>query len=627
MYILDVIPLTKLPLQSPQILSYFSSENLPTGSQVLIKIRGREVGAIVKDSHSVQSKKLEIKNKDFSLKGIEKIISPTPVISKQEFKLASWFSNYYLCSLSSALQLFIPRSLMKRKTGINERFEGFTPKEEKTQPTLVWQDQRDKRYVQGIKKTLKEEKQALLLVPEIIDVKRKLEVLKKEFSSDQIVNYHSRLNTSEQLNKWKEIRSNQKKIIVGTRSAVFTPCHNLGLLIVDQEADSSYKSWHQHPRYHTKNVAKKLAEMTGSKIMLGSSLPSVGSYYQFQQDNYELEKKDQKEQTNIEIADLKKEEEGYTLIGAKLKDKLEKRLKKDKKSILFINRRGAATSVICQDCGHTLKCDQCEVPLVYHQSEGYLLCHHCGSKKKDIQTCPNCGSHKLKYFGSGTQKVAEEIEKIFSDVKLLRLDSDIASTSKEQQKIINEFKEKGKILIGTRLLLKADFSDINLFTGVVLIDPILSLPQFDAQEQVFRMISSFKNKSEKMIIQTYNSEHDLFNYLNKKPEKFFQEELKNRETLWYPPYSSIIKLNFKHSSDKKAKKEAEKLKVKISDTISDSCKYKIMGPVPNFVPRVANKYIWNLIIKSDPDNKQLKKELKKLIPKNWEVDVDPIQVL
>jgi len=622
MFILDVVPLAKLPAQAPQVLSYFTSEELKPGAEVLIPMQGRKINAIVKDIHQVEQKKMELKRKNFKLKGINEIISPSPLIPEPQLKLASWIQDYFLTSFGAALRLFIPQSLRDRKTPIEDRFNSVSVEKGDNSPTLLWRKDRLDYYKRQIKE---EEGQVIFLVPEISDVEQRLDFLKEHFPEEKIAVYHSRLNTTEQFNSWKKARTGKAKIVLGTRSAIFNSCANLSLIIVDKEENPSYKSWDQHPRYQTKEIAKRLTELTSSKLLLGSTMPSVNTYYRAQNE-YELKKKEL-QQVEIEVSDLKEEEEeGYCLLGGKLTDKLEKRLEQGKKSVLFMNRRGLATSVICQDCGQTVECESCEVPTVYHKQQGgYLLCHHCGAKNEDITACPNCGGHRLKYFGAGTQKVAQKVRESFPDANILRLDSDAAPDLEKQREVLKKFKKEGDILVGTKLLLKVKLPD-NLFTGIVLIDPILSLPEFNAQEQVFRMIAGFRGCSEQLLIQTYNSDHELFGYLNKSPEEFYKKELKNRKNLWYPPYSEIIKLSYKGSEDSKTKKEAQRVKEKIEKRIKDQ-KVQVLGPAPNYVPKVENKYIWNLIVKTEPENQKAKQKLRTLIPKDWQVDVNPIQVL
>lgn len=594
----------------------------------MIPLQGRKVNAIVKEVHQVEQKKMELKRKDFELKGIEKVISPTPVIPEPQMKLALWLQHYFLSSLGAALRLFVPRSLTERKTPVEEKFNSSGLENSKTEtPALLWATHRSNDYQRQLQQVLNRGHQAIFLVPEIADVEPRLNFLKENLS-ERVVTFHSRLGVSEQFENWKSIRTGQARVVVGTRSAVFTPCSELGLIILDQEQSSSYKSWEQHPRYETKRVAEKLAEITGSRLTLGSKMPSVSSYYHAQRGKYQLNKEQIEFQPEVEISDLKQQEQqGYCLLGEDLTEKLEQRLRQNQKSVLFMNRRGLATSVICQDCGHAVKCNQCDVPMVYHQDGSYLLCHHCGEKENHVEACPNCGGHRLKYFGAGTQKVAQKVREIFPEANVLRLDSDVAENFKQQQQTKEEFEQQGDILVGTRLLLKTKFPE-NVFTGIVLIDPILSLPEFNAQEQVFQMIAGFRSKSEQMSIQTYNSEHELFGYLNEKPEKFYQKELKNRKKLWYPPYSEIIKLVYSDPRNSKAKQKAQRLKEKIEERFKNlNLKFQVLGPVPNYVPQVKNEYIWNLIIKSEPDSGPLKKELRSLIPKDWKVDVNPIQVL
>lgn len=670
MFIVDVIPLIKIPLQFPQTLTYFYKEKLPTGSLVLIPIFKGETRAIVQKCWRLEEKKLEIKKKDFQLKGIAKILSLEPIISKKQLTLAQWIYEYYLASFGMVLRLFLPSAIIKRKklpqiSSIAKQAEqeavSNMAKKKLNQPLVVWGKERASAYLKEINQTIKNKKQVIILVPETQDAEEiisKLNLDKTAGSSKpSIAVIGSELKAPKKLQEWQKIRTGQVDIIIGTRSAIFAPCPDLGLIIIDKEESSNYKSWDQHPRYDAKTIALKLAESNNIKLILGTELPSVESYHWLKQEKYKIQKllkPDSPQEREIQIIDMKEEikKGNYSIFSDTLQDALKENLKKGKQAILFINRRGLATSVFCRDCGYVIKCNKCAAPMAYHKigqktwqknkkaGKEFLLCHHCGSAMDSPAACPGCGGWRIKYSGTGTQKVVEELKKLADSkwqnlatkIKIARIDSDTTPKPEDQKKILIDFKNKKfDILVGTQLLLKyktlinnkKDKQQKPDIAGVIFIDSILNLPEYRAEERVFQILQRLQGLAKKTLIQTYRQESPVFNFLQKNDIRdFLENELKNRKAFFYPPFSQIIKLTYSSKNPVKAKKEASELAAELS-----SLKYKLLGPAPGFISKVKDEYVWNLLLKIKTCDSETTSQLMELVSKDWTVDVDPESLL
>lgn len=639
MHIVDVVPLTNIPIRSPQVLSYFYKEKLEPGSLVSVPLSGRKVKAIVQNSSHVQERKLELKRKSFELKRISKIICSVPVLSNTQIQLGQYLHEYYLSSLGAVLKLFIPKKLISRKTEIqlSDSSSGENQSEKSvSSPTLLWKKNRLIFYLKEIKKNIPKG-QTLLLEPEISRAKADAAGILQEASinNSEISIVHGELASSKEFEEWQKIREGKSKVIIGTRSSVFFPYKNLKTIMINNEENSSYKSWQQYPKYNAKRIAEKLAEIHNTKLILGSNLPSVETYRRAEKGKYNLEKETQSPEADVEMIDMKKEkdEKRHLIFSELLIKKIREKLESNEKIILFVNRRGAATSVICRDCGHAVECEKCKAPMVYHKNKkgnDYLMCHHCGAKRSTPEICPNCGGHRIKYFGIGTQKVKQVAQKLFQEAKIMRLDSDNASNYKEQKEILSTFISEADILIGTRLLLKLKRFDgkINL-VGAALVDPLLNFPDFRAQENAFNILFNLKGMAESLVLQTYNPDLSVFGYIRKnKVEEFYESELTDRKQFLYPPFSDIIKISFSNKKSKKAEVEAEKFKDNIDNEVPKEIleKTEVLGPTPAFIPKVRDQYIWNVVLKTKVQE-ELKRRIKLLIPNKAKVDVDPIQIL
>ncbi|HEB01423.1 MAG TPA: primosomal protein N', partial [Candidatus Portnoybacteria bacterium] len=514
MKIVEVIPATKIPLDRAQVYTYYTGLSLEKGSLVLVPLARRKVPGVVIQIKDLESHKLEIKKADFKLKSIYKIISQSPVLTTEQLKLAQWLARYAYVSLGLIIKTILPK-IPKRAKPDQELFKE------------------------------KNEQQTIILVPEISLIPQ---AVKKYAKSQEITVYHRELGLTKYYQAWQKIISGRAKIIIGPRSAIFAPVKNLEKIIITQEHDPSYKSSEQAPRYDARKVAQKLAQLTRAKLILESPTPSIETYYQASQNKYQLKVSSLSFPSRLSIVDMKEEiaKGNYSIFSYLCQEAIEKVLRKKQKAILFINRRGTATFIICRDCGYVVKCPLCEVPLVYHilsysQKKDKLICHHCNHHQEAPTLCPKCQSHRIKYFGTGTQRVETEVKKLFPSAKVVRLDSDLPE--KIQTKVIQTWlSQQADVLVGTQMIARIpDLPKISL-VGVITADTILHLPDFKASERTFQMISQIVSLGNEAIIQTYNPESSTFQAIAKREAKsFYQKEIQARKALAYPPFSQLVK--------------------------------------------------------------------------------------
>ena len=660
MRIVEIIPLTKIPLPNPQILTYFTNKvNVKRGGLVMAPLGKRKTPAIVINSRLLENEKMSIRKADFQLSPIKEVLSAKPVISQEQLELAFWMHEYYYEPLGLILKSMLPRNIDSNyKLQItNYKKISNTPVSAKTItdkqiPKLLQSNiQNSIAYFQkGIEKTIKRKKQVLILAPEINILDR----LQKKFRTiPRIISRGSASVTSRITQKqfqeiWQKTAQGKIKIIFGTRKALFLPFRALGLVILAEEHNPHYKSWDQHPKYHARETAKKLAESHNAKIIMQSETPSIETKFKNQKSKCKTTVQNAKLRHDYKIVDMRNEmkAKNYSIFSRELLEKLKKSVEKKEKIILFINRRGEASAILCRDCGHIVKCKNCEAPMVMHSAcnlkpKTYnLTCHHCGYKENAPNFCPNCRGHRIKFMGGGTEKVEEELRKIFPGQKISRLDSDTAKTEKIKKDIIKKFNETNGILIGTQLMASSDVSKAD-FLGIINSDAMLNMPDFRSGERIFQTIISLLGKIKnngKVIYQTYSPDHYAIKYALKNDyENFYKEELKLRKLFNYPPFSQIIKLTFSHKNKQIAEQEAKRLYEKLS-TINYPLS-TIIGPAPAFIPKKRGKYGWHIIIKINSEIQntphqnirfgtgQAKYKILQLVPSNWEIDVDPESLL
>ena len=412
-------------------------------------------------------------------------------------------------------------------------------------------------------------KDVLILVPEIALTPQMIERVKQRF--DDVVFYHSELNDQERYEQYKRIRDREVRIVVGTRSSIFLPFSDLGLIIIDEEHDSSYKQ-DNTPCYHVRNVAIKRAHDHGGKVLLASATPSLDSYTRALKGDYqllELKNRINLSLPQIEIIDLNKsvrKDQSY-IISKKLRDELDATLKADKQAIILLNRRGYSPIVKCSNCGGTLMCQDCDSPLNYHKDIGLLKCHQCGRTYKLPETCPNCNERSLIFYGFGTKRVEEELHKLYPGAKIARMDRDSVGKKGSHGKILKEFENREiDILIGTQMIAKGlDYPDVTL-VGILNADAGLMHQDYNSAKVTFDLLMQAAGRSGraddkgKVLIQAFNTEHyALKAVLNQDYNYFYNIEMNYRNKTKYPPYSHIVEIILSDISEDRLKRSVERM--------------------------------------------------------------------
>ena len=359
-------------------------------------------------------------------------------------------------------------------------------------------------YLQLIDKVIKKEKTAIVLVPEISLTPQMLDRFISRFGKEQIAVLHSKLSIGERHDEWERIKENKAKIVIGARSAIFAPVKDLGIIIIDEEHDSSYKS-EASPKYDAKEVAKKIARQANVPLVLGSATPDLKTYYNSKETQkitlLELTKRaNNSNLPKVEIVDLKQElaNGNRSMLSFDLYQAIEQNLKEKLQTILFLNRRGYSTFIMCRNCGYTVKCKNCNISMTYHSYENKLKCHYCGYEEKVVTKCPECGSDKIRYFGTGTQKLEQEIQKQFPQAKTIRMDVDTVTKKNSHEQILNKFKNEDiDILIGTQMVVKGHHFPKVTLVGVIAADSSLNIDDYRATERTFQILTQVARKSRK----------------------------------------------------------------------------------------------------------------------------------
>ncbi len=462
-------------------------------------------------------------------------------------------------------------------------------------------------YMTLVEEMLEEGKQSIILVPEIALTPQMVERFKGRFGKDITV-YHSKLSEGEKYDEWYRVKSGKVKIAIGARSALFLPFNELGLIVVDEEHESTYKS-DSDPKYLATEIALIKGNIENCKVILGSATPNIETYYKFQRNFWKiisLEKRvDGAEMPKIELIDMRNELENNnkSFLSTKLYEEINDRLEKKEQIILFLNRRGFSTFISCRKCGHVFKCNNCDISLTYHQKSGMLHCHYCGYKESSTKICPECGSKYVKYFGLGTERIQDEMEKLFPQAEILRMDYDTTRSKDAYESIYLDFKnKKADILIGTQMIAKGlDFPNVTL-VGIIAADLTLNLPDFRANERTYQLITQVSGragrglKEGKVILQTYSPDNYAILYaVNNDYHGFLEEELKIREIMNYPPFGRVMMINVYSENEKILIKSVHEFSNKLKAFYGG--KYNILGPCPSHISKIMNQYRWQIMIK------------------------------
>lgn len=465
-------------------------------------------------------------------------------------------------------------------------------------------------YMEAIARCLEKGKTAVMLVPEISLTNQILERFIGRFGKEQIAVMHSRLTPRERYDEWQRIRSGKAKIVIGARMGVFAPLDNIGIIVMDEEHEASYKS-DMTPKYDTVEVAAKRLQASNGVLLMGSATPSVTSYERCREGIYKLitlkERYNKTPLPKVETVDMRQELRtgNMTVFSRRLFEEMHRSLECGEQIILMQNRRGYSNFVSCRECGAVMKCPECDLSLVYHKSSESMVCHYCGRRYPVPHKCPECGSKYIKHFGVGTEQVQEAAEKYFPQAKTARLDLDSAKNRGEMDRILKEFADKKTdILIGTQLVAKGlDFDNVGL-VGVIAADVTLNIPDYRSSERTFQLITQVAGRSGRgdkqglVIVQTYEPDNFTYQFAQTGDyEGFFSEEAKMRLRMEYPPFGDIIMVNFTSENEEKAEAAARRCEAYMKNALGEKDQRRVLSPKVSLGFKGKDSFRQYLIVK------------------------------
>ena len=466
-------------------------------------------------------------------------------------------------------------------------------------------------YMRVIEQAITQGKQAIMLVPEIALTPQTIEVFTNRFG-DAVTFTHSRLSLGERFDQWKKARDGRVSVMIGPRSAIFTPFAKLGVIVVDEEHESTYKS-ENTPKYDAREVAAELSRLTGCLVLMGSATPDVCSMYRAETGEYALvtlKERVNRRMPDIFVADMRYElaDGNRSVFSRALREAMESNLAAGEQTILFLNRRGHSTFVSCRACGHVLACEACSVNYTYHLHTGKMLCHYCGKQIKAPSNCPVCGNKHIRFFGVGTQKLEEELERLFPAARVLRMDMDTTSRKHSHARIIKAFADKeADILVGTQMIAKGlNFPGVTL-VGIVAADIALNMGDYRAAETAYQLITQVSGRAGRaalpgrVFIQTYDPEHYSIEFAKQQDyERFYAHEIAIRREMSYPPFAHLAVVLMTCGDERKLIKTLQFL-ADIMSTVNRKKLFEILGPSPAVISKLRNTYRWKLLLKGEDE--------------------------
>lgn len=483
-------------------------------------------------------------------------------------------------------------------------------------------------YLQSIQLCLEQGRQAIVLVPEISLTPQMVERFKGRFG-DAVAVLHSRLSSGERFDEWRKIRSHRAQVAIGARSAIFAPFQRIGLIIMDEEHESSYKQ-EESPKYHARDVAVKRAKQHGAAVILGSATPSLESFAAASRSAASSqqvsgaallpmpERVGGRPMPEVEIVDMREElrEGNRSMFSRKLHAAIGARLERGEQTVLLLNRRGYSTFVMCRSCGHTAACPHCDISLTYHQKTRVLRCHYCGHAEQAPTQCPSCESEHIRYFGTGTQRVEEELAKLFPGIRVIRMDVDTTTEKHAHEKLLKQFGDRqADVLLGTQMVAKGlDFPYVTL-VGVIAADTSLHLPDFRAAEKTFQLLTQVAGRAGRhqlegeVVIQTYTPDHYAITTAQHHDySAFIQEELRHRSTMGYPPYCRLVLVTMSHEQLPLLSTVSERFAAEMRELAQHegilsplgngwSRALEVLGPVASPIARMKDRYRFQCVIK------------------------------
>jgi primosomal protein N' (replication factor Y) (superfamily II helicase) len=492
-------------------------------------------------------------------------------------------------------------------------------------------------YLQALEAVIERGKRGIVLVPEIALTAQAIQRFAGRFPG-RVAIMHGSLSTGERYDEWRRIRSGRVDVVIGSRTALFAPVPNLGLLILDEEHEAAYKQGDYPPTYHARAAALALSDILQIPLVLGSATPSIETYFHAEHHNYQLVELPQRIGASlppVEVIDLRNElyAGNTSILSRRLQKALGEVLGRKQQAILYLNRRGAASCVLCRECGYLAMCEQCDIPLTYHSTERLLLCHYCNSQHKPLRICPQCHGTNIRYFGLGTEKVEQSIARTFPGVRLLRWDRDTAKNRRAHEQLLDRFANReADILIGTQMIAKGlDIPGVTL-VGVISADIALMLPDFSASERAFTLLTQVAGRAGRgseaghVIIQTFNPQHFSIDAAARHNyNEFYTAEIEARRRYGYPPFRQFVKFTYSHENRQRAQNEALLLRETLDLWIErlNLQHADIVGPAPAIMERLQGKYRWQMILRGH----ELHPLLRVLHAPGWRIDIDPVSVM
>lgn len=577
---------------------------LPTikrGVLVMVPFHGRKIEGII-----VNLKRTSL---ILNLKSLISVIDPNPVVDDIHIKLAQWMADYYLSPLSKTLfENIVPpaKRIIKKQ---DKKYTIFIARAEKigeSKKYIVVADfnTRLQFYLAAIRKTLAQNKSAIILVPDLSLLPFFTKHIKNPFAV-----LHSSMTKTQRWLEWDKIRQGKVKVVIGSQSALFAPAANLGLIIIDQEENETYKN-DRSPRFQAADVAYQLSKLTGANLVLGSITPKVETYHRAISEKFRILKKSDRT-SNIAIVDMNSEK---YLISNRLEDEIEDMLKNRQKTLLVLNRKGEGTKFSCPDCGWIAACEKCGLPLI-PQKAGFV-CFRCEKKYPLIESCPKCQSIRLKPFGLGTARLKKFLEDLFPLAKIIQIEKELDSAS------INNW----DIAIVTSYALKSQFPQIGL-VGIIDADQGLNFPDFNSPQKTFQTLYKFLRLGSRGVIQTHLPENLIIRDLGHLDyEKFFLDEIALRKKYDFPPFIHLIRLLYKNADEEKVKEETSRVH-KILSIYNAHKQYAISPPYAPFIEKERSKFKYQIAIKTARSLDNKIKKILRTLPKGWIVDIDPVNLL
>lgn len=628
-------------------LTYSSSKRLPVGSLIEVELQNLTVPGFISG--------LTTKPR-FQVKEIKKIFALTTLPSTS-IKLLSWLTQYYPAPLGIATQQLLPANINDTKADLaNLNINHFLDPPAKVFPPLTNEQKnaftdmvptdtyllhgrtgsgKTRLYIELAAATIKQGRSVIILTPEISLTSQLASNFKNTFG-ERVIVLHSRQTPKQRRIAWlSSLMSTEPRIVIGPRSALFAPLKTIGLIVIDESHENAYKQ-SQSPEYQTGRVAAQLAKLAHASLILGSATPSISDYYLATQKHkpiVELTKlaKPKVTPVSVQIIDRKDQQlfNRSPFLSQPLIEAVSAALSNSQQALLYLNRRGTARLVMCNNCGWQATCPHCDIPLTYHGDKHIIRCHSCSYQQVAPGSCPSCGNPDITFKTAGTKAIVDDVKRLFSGAKVARFDTDNSKAESFEQNYEAVRDGKVDILVGTQMIAKGvDLPHLSV-VGVLLADTSLYIPDFTADERTFQLISQVLGRIGRghiaghAIIQTYHPDSQIIKQaVNNDYKSFYDTELLNRSKFLFPPFCYLLKLTIRRANPKTAESSAEQFKGQLYDL---NLKIAVEGPAPSFYERVNGKYEWQLIIKAKERGELIR--VIDHLPANWSYDIDPIDLM